>query len=68
VADFVAAKKERNASKVRSALDDLARAAASKDENTFAAVVAAARAGVTHGEIVACLREELGFGHPLIAP
>jgi methylmalonyl-CoA mutase N-terminal domain/subunit len=44
----------------------LARAAASPDENIFAAVVDAADADATHGEIVACLRRELGFGQPLV--
>ncbi len=34
--------------------------------NIFACVVDAAEGGVTHGEIVSCLREELGFGQPLI--
>ena len=29
-------------------------------------VVEAAEVGVTHGEIVGCLRKELGFGRPLI--
>ena len=32
----------------------------------IARVVEAAEAGVTHGEIVGCLRKELGFGRPLI--
>jgi hypothetical protein len=31
-------------------------------------VVESARLGATHGEIVACLRNVLGFGHPLIVP
>ncbi len=68
VADFLDYKKARNNRKVQSALDELARAAASEKENTFAAVVDAARAAATHGEIVACLRNELGFGQPLITP
>ena len=29
-------------------------------------VLEAAEAGITHGEIVGCLRKELGFGHPLV--
>ena len=27
---------------------------------------AGADVGVTHGEVIGCLRRELGFGHPLI--
>jgi methylmalonyl-CoA mutase N-terminal domain/subunit len=44
----------------------LARAANRTDENVFEKVVEATEAGVTHGEVVSCLRRELGFGHPLI--
>ena len=50
------------------ALAALARAAQSTQpaqNNVFAAVVDAADAGATHGEICACLRRELGFGQPL---
>jgi len=65
VAAFKAFKSERDQTAVRRALDALARAA-SGSENAFARVVEAAEAGVTHGEIVACLRQELGFGHPLM--
>jgi methylmalonyl-CoA mutase N-terminal domain/subunit len=68
VADFHTYKKTRNNARVRSALDGLAGTAASEKGNTFAAVVESARAGATHGEIVACLRKELGFGQPLITP
>ncbi len=57
----------RSQAGTRRAVSILADAARSDDDNLFAAVVDAARAGVTHGEIVACLREELGFGEPLIA-
>jgi methylmalonyl-CoA mutase N-terminal domain/subunit len=64
---FTAFKSARSRSAVRSALSGLARAANSKEANVFAAVVDAAATGVTHGEIVACLRSELGFGNPLIA-
>jgi methylmalonyl-CoA mutase, N-terminal domain len=64
---FLAFKAARSRSAVRRALSGLARAANSKEANVFAAVVEAAAAGVTHGEIVACLRSELGFGNPLIA-
>lgn len=63
VAAFRAWKAARDGSAIRRALDDLARAAAG-DQNVYERVVEAAMAGVTHGEIIACLRRELGFGHP----
>ena len=66
VDSFVAFKKNRSQQTVNKALDNLTRAAVSDDENIFARVVDAAEVGVTHGEIIACLREELGYGHPLI--
>jgi len=66
VADFKKFKEQRSTRDTRRALDALARAANSEKENVFAAVVESAELGATHGEIVACLRNELGFGHPLI--
>ncbi|WP_375786882.1 methylmalonyl-CoA mutase [Bradyrhizobium sp. Pha-3] len=63
---FKAFKQERSQREVASALDALARAANSTDENVFEKVVEATGVGVTHGEVVSCLRRELGFGHPLI--
>ncbi len=60
---FKAARSQRQ---VQTALDRLASAANSPDQNVFAGVVEAAIAGATHGEIVACLRRELGFGQPLV--
>ncbi len=60
-------KLDRNNSAVLKALDNLARVANSENENVFAAIVDAAEVGVTGGEIIACLRKELGFGQPLIA-
>jgi methylmalonyl-CoA mutase N-terminal domain/subunit len=48
-------------------MDDLARAANDESMNIFEHTIAAARAGATHGEMVACLRRELGFGQPLVA-
>jgi methylmalonyl-CoA mutase N-terminal domain/subunit len=66
VAAFKAFKVERSATAVDRALDALARAAANTSENVYERVVDAAEAGVSHGEIVSCLRRELGFGHPLI--
>ena len=66
VARFKAYKAERSQTDVRRALDALARAANSARENVYERIVEAAEAGVTHGEIVSLLRQELGFGHPLV--
>ncbi len=68
VEEFHHHKKQRSEQQSIAALDSLRRAAISEDQNIFKAVVDAALAGATHGEIVACLRKELGFGHPLIVP
>ncbi len=65
--DFARYKAGRDQASVTAALDRLARAANSEHENVFARVVEAAVAGISHGEIVACLRQELGFGAPLVA-
>jgi len=65
LASFKAWKTARSQDAVRRALDDLARAAESREANVFEAVVAAADAGCTHGEICGRLREVLGFGQPL---
>jgi len=59
-------KTERNQGEVAKALDALARAANDDTDNIFARVVEAAEAGITHGEIVGCLRRDLGFGDPMI--
>jgi methylmalonyl-CoA mutase N-terminal domain/subunit len=67
LARFRAFKRERSAAAVASARDALARAAAG-GANVFAAVVEAAEACVTHGEIVSTLRRELGPEQPLIVP
>ncbi len=56
----------RSQDEVRRALDALARAANNAGDNVYERVVEAAEHGVTHGEIVSCLRKELGFGHPLV--
>jgi methylmalonyl-CoA mutase N-terminal domain/subunit len=58
----------RDGAAVRRALDTLARAAESADDNVFETVVEAACAGVTHGEICGELRKVYGFGAPLIVP
>ena len=47
-------------------LQDLRDAAQSKDLNVFEAELNAVRAGATQGEVIAVLREELGFGQPLV--
>jgi len=67
IAKFKQFKADRSQSVVDKALGELARAAGDEQANVFAAVVDAATADVTHGEICACLRRELGFGRPLIA-
>jgi methylmalonyl-CoA mutase N-terminal domain/subunit len=59
-------KRERTMPAVQRALDALARSADDKEDNVFEKIVDAAVAGATHGEIVATLREEMGFGEPLV--
>jgi methylmalonyl-CoA mutase N-terminal domain/subunit len=66
IARFKAFKQNRDRGAVDGALAALTRAAHDESDNIFARVVEAASAGVTHGEIIACLRKELGFGRPLI--
>jgi methylmalonyl-CoA mutase N-terminal domain/subunit len=61
-------KQSRDTPAVARTLDGLATAANSERQNVYAAVVTAATAGATHGEIVARLREEFGTGDPLIVP
>jgi methylmalonyl-CoA mutase N-terminal domain/subunit len=63
LADFAAYKAARSGGGVARALDALARAANDAKANVFAAVVDAAEAGCTHGEICGTLRREMGFGH-----
>ncbi len=66
VARFKAYKEERSHADVERALDTLKRAANNERDNIYQRIVEAAEAGVTHGEIVSCLRAEFGFGHPLV--
>ncbi len=66
VESFRAFKASRSQRKVDKALANLRRTAASVDGNVFAAVIEAAADDCTHGEIIGCLRDELGFGQPLI--
>ena len=58
----------RGKDSVARALNALARAAESAEANAFEAVVDAACAGLTHGEICAALRKVYGFGNPLVVP
>jgi methylmalonyl-CoA mutase, N-terminal domain len=62
---FAAWKKSRSASELERAGAALQRACDDTTVNLFGAVVDAARAGMTHGEICERLRAELGFGRPL---
>ena len=64
---FKAFKAERSQATIEKAIAGLRQAASDEKLNTFEKVVDAAAVGVTHGEIIGTLREELGFGHPLIA-
>jgi methylmalonyl-CoA mutase N-terminal domain/subunit len=59
-------KAERDKGRVERALDQLAFVAESRDGNVFAALVEAALANATHGEICARLRKVYGFGEPRI--
>jgi methylmalonyl-CoA mutase, N-terminal domain len=66
VARFKAYKEDRSSGDVERAIDALKRAAGNERDNVYQRIVEAAEVGVTHGEIVSCLRAELGFGHPLV--
>ena len=66
IAKFKQFKQERDQVRVASALETLKRAAISTNENIYEKIVEAAQADDTHGEIIAVLRQELGFGQPLI--
>ena len=66
IAAFRDWKRARPQQAVKRSLDALARSAHDEKANVFERVVEAAQAGATHGEICATLREEFGFGNPLI--
>ena len=52
---------------VQRSLDELAFAFYTADANTYGKVVDAVRAGATHGEICARVRDVVGFGHPYVS-
>jgi methylmalonyl-CoA mutase N-terminal domain/subunit len=66
VESFQKFKKDRDPAQVQQAINRIRQSANTPEDNIFAHVVDAAAVGVTHGEIVSSLREELGFGRPLI--
>jgi methylmalonyl-CoA mutase, N-terminal domain len=63
--EFAQWKKARSTAAVEKAGAALKRASEDQSANVFGAVVDAARAGLTHGEICEQLRATLGFGRPL---
>ena len=67
IAKLKSFKTERSNADVERALAAMARACGDESQNVFELLVKAAEAGATHGEMCACLRQELGFGQPLIA-
>jgi len=60
-------KTERSNGEVEKALDALARATEDESDNIFGRIVEAVEAGATNGEICGRLRQEMGFGNPLVA-
>jgi len=59
-------KEERDQAKVDKALENLVAAAKTDDQNVYEQVVKATISKATQSEIIACLREEFGFGQPLV--
>lgn len=57
-------KADRSQSVFKAALAQLQSAAQDPSKNVFGAIVHAVSGGLTHGEVVRCVREELGFGQP----
>ena len=60
-------KMERSQSDLNTAVDRLQRAAQDESQNVYAAIVDAICDGMTHGEVVHHIRQELGFGQPQTA-
>lgn len=56
----------RSQSALQTGLDRLARSTQDANLNIYEAVLAAIRAGASHGEVTGTLRKELGFGQPLV--
>lgn len=65
---LAAFKKNRNKTEFNAGISKLQRAAQDESENLFGAIVEAVTLGVTHGEVVHEVRDQLGFGHPQIFP
>ena len=61
-------KANRSQSGFQTAVGNLQNAAQDEKQNLFGAVVEAISDGVTHGEAIGHIRQELGFGHPQIMP
>ncbi len=57
-------KANRSQATVKEATAQLQRAAQDPGANVYEAIVNAIDLGLTHGEVVHCVREELGFGQP----
>lgn len=68
LAKFAEYKRNRDQASVARALDGLADACTSANENSYEHVVRCAMAGATHGEICDRVRTVLGVGEPLIVP
>ena len=66
VEKFKSFKSSRDQNKLDEALHSLRESAGDINQNIFEKVVEASSADATHGEIISILREELGFGHPMI--
>jgi methylmalonyl-CoA mutase N-terminal domain/subunit len=66
LAELAGYRETRDQTAVTAARDALRRACSDNDENVFGRVVEAVEAGMTHGEVCGCLRQELGFGTPLV--
>ena len=57
----------RDGTKAEQSRDRIRDLAANPGDNAFAATVDGVRAGLTHGEIVAAMRDAFGFGRPVVS-
>ena len=57
-------KADRSSAEYDKALSKLQRAAQDESQNVYGAIVDSICAGMTHGEVVRHIRQELGFGQP----